>query len=206
MFLSPLIQIPAFVYCSVDLRKIVNGLDPELAQQFVESGVAWVPDLTEPDPWFGLPILAGLMLYTNLEVARGRRNVAGEAASKADISILMKDVVQPFAVFMPCFTSYLPGGMQVYLITSFCFTIGQSAALRYDPFRLLAGLPSIDDSKPEKGGEFVKQMVELKKLQIKAQELRGDGPVLGKGVLMHGMEISFPATIERVQLYLPGEK
>lgn len=197
IFLSPLIQIPFFVYFSVDLRKIVNGHDPELAQQLVENGFAWVPDLTEPDPWYGLPVLAGLMLYANLEVALGRRAVAGESLSKADISITMKDIVQSFAIFMPCFTSYLPAGMQVYLITSFCFTTGQSAALRYDPFRALVGIPSLEESTPEKGGKFVKQMVELQKLKMKAKELRGDGPLLGKGVLMHGMETSFPGSYRK---------
>jgi len=192
IFLSPLCQIPILWYISIDLRKIVNGLDPVLAQELVESPVAWVPDLTEADPYYGLPIMAGLLLYGNMEVALGKRTMAGEAASKADTSKLLKDIFQSFAVFMPCFTSHLPGGIQVYLVTSFCFTLVQSAALRTESFRQLVGLPSML-TQPN-AGRFSMQLIELKKLEQKARELRGDGPVLGTGVLMHGWETSFPGS------------
>ena len=111
IFLSPLCQIPVLWYISIDLRKIVNGLDPVLAQALVDSPLAWVPDLTEPDPWYGLPVLAGMLLYGNMEVALGRRSMAGETASKADTSKLLKDLFQSFAVFMPCFTAQLPVSM-----------------------------------------------------------------------------------------------
>lgn len=190
VFLSPLLQLPIFWYISIDLRKIVNGLDPLLAQDLVESSVAWVPDLTEADPWYGLPVLAGILLYSNMEVALGKRNMAGEAAAKADTSLLLKDIFQSLAVFMPCFTSQLPGGVQVYIVTSFCFTLVQSAALRTEAFRKIVGLPSMLAKQPLEG-RYMTQMIELKKLEQKARELRGDGPVLGKGVLLHGWEVSF---------------
>lgn len=199
VFLSPLCQIPILWYISIDLRKIVNGLDPVLAQELVESSVAWVPDLTEADPYYGLPIVAGLLLYGNMEVALGKRSMAGEAASKADTSKLLKDIFQSFAVFMPCFTSHLPGGIQVYLVTSFCFTLVQSAALRSESFRKLVGLPSML-AQPS-AGRFSMQLIELKKLEQKARELRGDGPVLGKGVLMHGWELSFAGTYRRSSIH-----
>jgi len=192
VFLSPLCQLPILWYMSIDLRKIVNGLDPLLAQELVESSVQWVPDLTEADPYYGLPIMAGLLLYGNMEVALGKRTMAGEAASKADTSKLLKDIFQSFAVFMPCFTSHLPAGIQIYLTTSFCFTLVQSAALRTESFRLLVGLPSML-AKPSEG-RYSMQLIELKKLEAKARELRGDGPVLGKGVLMYGWELSLPGS------------
>lgn len=190
IFLSPLCQMPILWYISVDLRKIVNGLDPMLAQQLVESPIFWVPDLTEPDPWYGLPIVAGLLLYANMEIAMGRTSLAGETASKADTAILLKDIFQSFAVFMPGFTSQLPGGIQIYLVSSFCFTMVQSAVLRTDSLRRLVGLPAMLAVPVE--GRLSTQMVELKKLEQKARELRGEGPVQGKGVLMHGWELSFP--------------
>lgn len=202
VFLSPLLQLPIFLYVSVDLRKIVNGLDPLLAQQLVESSVAWVPDLTEPDPWFGLPILAGLMMYSNIEVAIGKRSLSGQAASKSDSAVLLKDVFQSFAVFMPCFTSQLPSGVQIYLVTSFIFTIGQSAALRTESFRRMVGLPSMLAPPPE--AKYAKQMVELKQMEQKAREIRGDGPVLGKGVLAAGLEASFPGTYRKSTIQVEG--
>jgi membrane protein insertase Oxa1/YidC/SpoIIIJ len=109
IFYSPILQIPFFWYISIDLRKIVNGLDPELAQQLVENGVAWLPDLTEPDPFYGLAILAGIMLYGNVEVATGRHNLVGKSAAKADTAVLLKDIFQSVAIFMPCFTAQLAG-------------------------------------------------------------------------------------------------
>ena len=195
VFLSPLCQIPILWYIAIDLRKIVNGLDPMLAQQLVDSPVAWIPDLTEADPYYGLPIMAGLLLYGNMEVAMGRRAMVGEVASKADISKLLKDIFQSFAVFMPCFTAHLPAGIQVYLVTSFCFTLVQSAALRTEACRQVLGLPSmLTQPLSTNQGRFSSQMMELKKLEQKARELRGDGPLLGKGVLMYGWELSFPGT------------
>jgi membrane protein insertase Oxa1/YidC/SpoIIIJ len=202
VFASPLLQLPIFYYVSVDMRKIVNGLDPQLAQNLVEASVAWIPDLTEADPWFGLPVLAGVLLYTNMEVALGRRSMAGPAAGKADTAILLKDLFQSLAVLMPCFTSQMPAGIQIYVATTFCFTMVQSAALRTELVRQYLGLPAMnkDASGATAPGRFTTQMMELKLLEQKARELRGDGPLLGKGVLMHGWEVSFagrnrPSTI-----------
>lgn len=192
IFLSPLIQLPIFWYVSVDLRKIVNGLDPTLAQSLVDNGVAWIPDLTEPDPWFGLPVLAGLLMYLNVETALGRRSLSGPAAAKADTGVLLKDIFQSVAVFMPCFTSQLASGVQVYLTTSFTFTLLQSAALRQDTFRSVFGLPSINAAPPD--AKYAQQFIRLKELEQKAKEVRGDGPLLGTGVLAMGLECSFPGT------------
>ena len=97
---SPLMQIPVFWYFSVDIRKLINGGDPELAQQLTESGILWVVDLTEPDPWYGLPILSGLFLYLNVEVAVGKQSLSGKTASKSNIARYLKDGFQSECVIM----------------------------------------------------------------------------------------------------------
>ena len=51
-------------------------------------------DLTEPDPWYGLPILGGLLLYANVEVALGKKILSGEATSKANVAVTLKDFFQ----------------------------------------------------------------------------------------------------------------
>jgi hypothetical protein len=86
--------IPVFWYFSVDIRKLINGGNPELAQELTESGFLWVMDLTEPDPWYGLPILSGLLLYLNVEVAVGKQSLSGETASKSNIARYLKDGFQ----------------------------------------------------------------------------------------------------------------
>jgi len=48
VFKSPLLQIPFFMYFASDLRKIIEGSDPQLAQQLVDSSFFWITDLTEP--------------------------------------------------------------------------------------------------------------------------------------------------------------
>ena len=190
IFLSPLMQLPIFWYISIDLRKIVNGLDPLLAQQLVDSSIAWVSDLTEPDPWVGLPIFAGLALYANVEVATGRHTLSGPIAAKSDTGVQLKDLFQSLAVFMPCFTAQLPSGVQIYIATSFLFTAFQSVALRTESIRAQLGLPSL--LAPPTGPVYGQQFLRLSKLEQEAEELRGpDGPVLGKGVLAPGWRVSF---------------
>ena len=200
VFLSPFLQIPIFYYVATDLRKIVNGSDPALAQELTESSFLWhITDLTDPDPWFFLPVAAGAMLYFNVEVAIGKRSLTGPATHKSDFAGLLKDGFQTLAVFMPCFSAISPAGLQIYLVSSFSWTLVQSAALRTDTCRAFLGLPPLGE--PPTEPKFAKEFMEFKKLEQKAKELRGDGPVLGKNVLAVGFETSFagthrPSTIE----------
>eukprot|EP00934_Nitzschia_sp_Nitz4_P006749 Nitzschia sp. Nitz4//scaffold76_size158648//114844//116370//NITZ4_002561-RA/size158648-processed-gene-0.269-mRNA-1//-1//CDS//3329557890//6739//frame0 len=192
VFLSPLLQIPFFYYVAVDLRKIVNGQDPELAQELTESEFWWIKDLTDPDPWYGLPMAAGAMLYMNVEVAVGRRSLSGPTASKSDFALWLKDAFQTLAVLMPCMASQSPAGLQIYLLSSFTWTLFQGGALRNDTFRGWIGLPSM--SAPPTEPQYAKEFMEFKKLEQEAKEIRGDGPVLGRNVLAVGFETSFPGT------------
>ncbi len=137
VFLSPFFQIPFFYYVATDLRKITNGADPALAQELTESKFLWLTDLTDPDPWYGLPIVAGAMLYFNVEMAIGRKSLSGPTASQSDFARLLKDLFQTLAVFMPCFTSQSPAGLQIYLVSSFTWTLFQSAALETTRFAAL---------------------------------------------------------------------
>jgi membrane protein insertase Oxa1/YidC/SpoIIIJ len=192
VFMSPFLQIPFFYYVAIDLRKIVNGADPALAQQLTESNFWWITDLTSPDPWFGLPIAAGAMLYWNVESAIGKRSLSGPTAAKSDFGGLLKDAFQTLAVFMPCFVSQSPAGIQIYLVSSFTFTLFQGAVLRSDPVRDFLGLPSMGSAPTEP--KYAKEFMEFKKLEQKAREIRGDGPILGRNVLAVGFETSFPGT------------
>jgi membrane protein insertase Oxa1/YidC/SpoIIIJ len=192
IFLSPLLQIPVFWYVATDLRKIVNGADPALAQELTEAAFQWVPDLTEPDPWYGLPIIAGVMLYSNVEVAMGRKNLSGPTVAKSDFASWLKDAFQTLAVFMPCFVANSPSGLQIYLVSSFSFTLVQGAALRNDYARTFLGLPVMGAAPTEP--KYAKEFMEFKMLEQKARELRGDGPILGRNILAVGFETSFAGT------------
>jgi len=191
IFKSPLLQIPFFVYFASDLRKIIEGSNPTLAQNLVESSFFWISDLTEPDPWYGLPIFTGLLLYMNVEIAVGKQSLGGEASSKSNMAILLKDGFQSLAIFMPCFMSQQPSGVQLYLATSMIFTLLQSRAMRNDTIRQAIGLPSIH-VKPRSmsDSDIVKDFL-AKMAERQAAKAKG-GYVLGEGVHVTGANISVP--------------
>ncbi len=176
---SPMLQIPFFWYFALDLRKVINGVDPELAQQLVESSFLWIADLTEPDPWYGLPIVTGALLYLNVEVAVGKRALSGETSSRSNLQLFLKDAFQSLAIFMPCFMVQQPSGVQIYLATSMVFTMAQSMAFRSDACRAAIGLPPVG-AKPT--GEHLKEFTELAEQRMKAKEETGF--YLGEGVLL----------------------
>jgi hypothetical protein len=176
------------------ILEIINGADPELAQLLTEGGIFWFKDLTEPDGWYALPIVGGLLLYYNVEVAIGKQALSGEAASKSNMALYLKDFFQSLAVFMPCFMSQSPAGIQIYLIASFIFTYVQGQALRNDTFRGMVGLPLKQGPSEKPEAKYAMEFVELKRLEQKAIDARGDGELLGKGVLASGLEVSFAGT------------
>eukprot|EP00594_Rhizosolenia_setigera_P020387 CAMPEP_0178979918 /NCGR_PEP_ID=MMETSP0789-20121207/26169_1 /TAXON_ID=3005 /ORGANISM="Rhizosolenia setigera, Strain CCMP 1694" /LENGTH=53 /DNA_ID=CAMNT_0020670197 /DNA_START=800 /DNA_END=958 /DNA_ORIENTATION=+ len=53
--------MPFFLYFAVDMRKIITGLDPELANELSQGGALWFENLTDPDPYYVLPILSGVL-------------------------------------------------------------------------------------------------------------------------------------------------
>jgi hypothetical protein len=95
------------------------------------------------------------------------------------------------AVFMPCFMSQSPAGVQIYLATSFVFTLGQSYALRSDSFRKLVGLPLRGDAAKAEA-IYAKEFIELKRLEQKAREAWGDQEPQGKGIMANGLMVAFP--------------
>lgn len=173
----------------MDLRKIIAGNDPALAQQLVDSSFFWITDLTEPDPWYGLPIFTGALLYLNVEMAIGKKALTGEVTSKSNLSILLKDAFQSLAILMPCFMAQQPSGAQIYLATSMIFTLLQGQAFRNDAIRQAIGLPA-KNAKPSGSGELLREYME-KMAERQAAKAKG-GFILGEGVHMTGANISIP--------------
>jgi len=191
VFKSPLLQIPFFMYFASDLRKIIEGSDPQLAQQLVESSFFWITDLSDPDPYYGLPIATGALLYLNVETAIGKRSLSGEASSKSNMAKILKDAFQTLAIFMPCFMAQQSSGVQLYLATSMVFTLIQSNAMRNDSVRHAIGLPPMGaKAKTMDEGEYVKDFL-AKMSERQAAKAQG-GFALGEGVFILGSNISIP--------------
>mmetsp|Transcript_32078 Transcript_32078/g.39037 ORF Transcript_32078/g.39037 Transcript_32078/m.39037 type:complete len:230 (+) Transcript_32078:1038-1727(+) len=109
---------------------------------------------------------------------------------------------------MPCFTSNLASGVQIYLATSFFFTLNQSMALRNETMRDYMGLPSLSAKPPEP--VIANHNKKMMRLQSEAREARkkeeeqkrkrngdisfegGEAEIVGMGsVLAHGATASF---------------
>ena len=191
VFKSPLLQIPFFMYFASDLRKIIEGCDPQLAQQLVDSSFFWITDLTESDPFYGLPIATGALLYLNVETAIGKRSLSGETSSKSNMAKILKDAFQTLAIFMPCFMAQQSSGVQLYLATSMVFTLIQSNAMRNDSVRHAIGRPPMGaKAKTMDEGEYVKDFL-AKMAERQAAKAQG-GFALGEGVFILGSNISIP--------------
>ncbi|KAL7539106.1 hypothetical protein ACHAXR_009028 [Thalassiosira sp. AJA248-18] len=205
IFKSPTLQIPFFWYFALDLRKVIEGSDPLLAQQLVESSFFWLTDLTEADPWYGLPIATGALLYLNVETAMGKKTLGGETSSKSNMAVLLKDAFQTLAIFMPCFMAQQPSGVQLYLATSMVFTLLQSHAMRTDTVRQAVGLPPMN-TKP-KGmteGEHVKDFLE--KMEMRQAAKAKGGFILGEGVNLMGAQVSIPRSGKKRKSTIVVEK
>jgi len=191
IFKSPALQIPIFWYFAMDLRKVIEGENPALAQQLVDSSFFWISDLTEPDPLYCLPLATGALLYLNVEVAVGRKSLSGETTSQSNLAKFLKDAFQTLAIFMPCFMAQQPSGIQVYLATSMVFTLLQSNAMRNDHVRSSLGLPPMN-TKPKAmhEGEYMKEF--LDKMSARQAAKAKGGFVLGEGVSVLGAQISVP--------------
>jgi hypothetical protein len=94
---------------------------------------------------------------------------------------------------MPGFVSQSPAGVQIYLMTSFTFTLFQSFALRSDTFRELIGLPLKSKDVPVEP-IFAKGFIELKQWEKKAIAAWGNRPMPGDGIMAAGFKIAMPGT------------
>lgn len=200
---SPIMQIPVFWYFSIDLRKIVNGGDPDLAKKLTESDFLWITDLTAPDPFYALPVISGLLLYTNVEISLGKKNLSGEQTSKSTVAVAFKDFFQSLAIFMPCFMSNTPSGVQIYLATSFAFTLLQGKALRNGFCRKFCDLPSEDTKTLEP--KIAKEFIDLKKRERKAVKEKKRIPITGKGILAPGWEVFFSGKFRESSIKIVGK-
>jgi len=105
---------------------ILYGLFAAL-RDFSSGAFLWIPDLRLPDPYFALPILAGVTTYLQMKTM-------GSASQPQQRSML---ILMP--VMLTVFAWSFPAGLAVYWVTSNIFSIVQQLLMNRQPAPAPAG-------------------------------------------------------------------
>jgi YidC/Oxa1 family membrane protein insertase len=70
----PFVQIPVFVSFVYAMRGMINSDNLFITQQLQNGGALWFNDLTIPDPYYILPVIAISSTYLSLELSLGSTN------------------------------------------------------------------------------------------------------------------------------------
>ncbi|KAI9791637.1 MAG: Mitochondrial inner membrane protein oxa1 [Peltula sp. TS41687] len=125
----PAIQIP-FGYGSFRLLRNMSALPvPGLET----GGLLWLRDLTIPDPWFGLPILTGMMFYRNLKTSV-------DTGTTPFSSTTMRLLTYGLPVLTLTFMLNWPAAVQITFFVSMVLATIQSFLFRQPRFRRWAGI------------------------------------------------------------------
>lgn len=117
------------------------------------GGALWFPDLTLPDPTFGLPILAAATMLISVEA--GAMDSPGSGST-------MKNAMRAMSVSFLLMGPYFPSSLFVYFISSNIFTVAQSSMMSSPAFRRSVGLPPRPKPVPGATDEFSKLWTRLK--------------------------------------------
>lgn len=122
-------QIPVWVCMSFALRNLVymTGGDPAAAVTFLEmstGGIGWIPNLTEPDLSWILPVAFGL---TNLIIIELQRMSKLRQPSK--MYNVLTNVFRGFSIIMIPVAASVPSCMSLYWMTSSSYGLIQNMVL-----------------------------------------------------------------------------
>jgi YidC/Oxa1 family membrane protein insertase len=103
------------------------------------GGLAWFPDLTLPDPFYGLPVLCAALTLAMVE-----SGALSAEMGQAQTARTLKWVMRVFAlVFVPA-GGYVPAAVGVLWFSNSLFSLAQAGILRSPRLRRALGLPSLE--------------------------------------------------------------
>ncbi|EFJ46792.1 hypothetical protein VOLCADRAFT_105325 [Volvox carteri f. nagariensis] len=134
---------------------IFNGISKLMAAKVLRrcavpslttGGALWFSDLTQPDPFFGLPIMCTLVTLAMVEYGI---NLAGDAgpmpSERQQATKTMKWVFRVLAfMFIPA-GNYVAAGTALLWVSNTAFGVVQGMLLRNDGVRQRMGLPSMQE-------------------------------------------------------------
>ncbi|KAK6187673.1 hypothetical protein SNE40_005649 [Patella caerulea] len=129
------VQLPMWICLSFALRNM-SGASPVMNAEssvqyadFKTEGTLWFTDLTQPDSTYILPVLLGLITFTNIEMFYLQR---------ADVSKFVKRVTYCFrvmSILMIPIASVVPSSMCCYWVSSSLLACLQNVSLRIPKVR-----------------------------------------------------------------------
>lgn len=151
------VQIPLWVINSVAIRNMVNMLPnpASLEAQMVYSdlmvgGFGWIPNLTEVDSSFILPIALGLVNLSVIQVQAVLRQGQGGKLQK-----YATNAFRIFTILMVPIAAVVPSCLALYWVTSSTCGLVQSLAVLSPRVRSLLGVPHLRHWPQEKPYKFL---------------------------------------------------
>ncbi|KAJ7092497.1 60Kd inner membrane protein-domain-containing protein, partial [Mycena belliarum] len=139
--MAPMIQLPISLGMFIGIRKMCDL--PVL--QLTQSGFAWLPDLTQPGPYYILPILVAAS--GNLMISMGRRDMD---PSRPGVGHAMNGFRLLTILTIPWLNTFSSGLLLSLLVTS-ASAVLQTGILRVPAVRSAFGIPPWT---PMPGGEM----------------------------------------------------
>ncbi|KAL2136216.1 hypothetical protein VTI74DRAFT_4846 [Chaetomium olivicolor] len=124
----PMLQLPL----GFGMFRLLNGMSSLPVPSLETGGVLWFTDLAASDPFFILPIVAGIAMVSGMRIPLPYMPLQQQKTMK-----IMSLVMMPISIV---FTLFLPSGIQFYFLVSSVLHWAQ-AWLTYQPwFRRMVGL------------------------------------------------------------------
>ncbi|KAF8192779.1 60Kd inner membrane protein-domain-containing protein [Mycena galopus ATCC 62051] len=129
--IAPMIQIPISISMFFGVKKMC-----ELpVMQLMQSGFEWIPDLTQPGPYYILPILAAAS--GNVMISMSARDMD---TSRPGIGHVMNGVRLLTIAFIPWMNGF-PSGLLLCLLVTSVATLVQTSIFRVPAFRAALKIP-----------------------------------------------------------------
>jgi len=131
-------QLPLWLTFFFTLRHVTR---PGAGLGFETGGLLWFEDLTQPDPYYVLPVMTGFSMYGM--VALGDAGTSKALADQDEKQRMMRNMMKGAAVLMVPATYWFPTGVFIYWISTNTFGVVQTVALRQPIIRSTVGMPPL---------------------------------------------------------------
>lgn len=131
-FIGPFSQMPFFISIFFGLR----GMATCPVESMKTGGILWFEDLTVPDQFYGLPILASVTMWLTVEVGMKNQQMSSETAK------VMKTAFRILPVFMLPFTSQFPTALLCYWVSTNTITLIQASVLKVPAVKKYFNIPN----------------------------------------------------------------